>query len=912
MPFLIPVVAAIAGAVTAVATFVTGAIAALGIAAGLTATTAFAIGSAITAIGGALLVTEAIHEVSSLLFPQHSKIGGNSVAFKADPVAGVPYIIGRAGVGGNIVFADTSNDGHNKWLHYFTVLSHGPVDAIEGFTANNIPVSFNPDGSIYQIGIVYRGDYNSSYQYNVNDGVTYLGSTYICVATTIGHDPSNTAYWAPAGPNPKPAWSGKMWQTQTRGLQPDNALTDISGAGAIPEWTSAHKLSGLCHTRWALQSDTTAFPTGTPKPLWIVRGPRVYDPRQDSTYPGGSGAQRSNDPTTWAWSQNPYVHALTWLLGQTNNGKRVIGLGAPIAAIDVAAFVAGANVADANGWTVGGQVFSTDSKWDVFTQLLASGGGFPTRKGAQISCITDTPRVSIATLTGADFVGPVSVQAIASRKNRINQVVATYQSEVHQWSNVQADPINVPAYLSADGATRSKGVQMPLVQNIVQVGQLARYIIEDSREFGPVSGALKPQWLGLNPGDVITVNEPELGLNNQTLLILDRKVDPQTGCPTITCRSETGAKHAFALGQTANPPPAPALTGFDLVAAAPNSPPWAAVGATLTANGVSAPAIVVTGVVENPNASNVIIRTRLTAGPGPWTHYDSPPAAVATRVEITGVGSGEQRDIGISYLVRGIQGNELVIAGVTAGQAGGTGGGGTTAVTVPTPAVSWANQSASGAGRQTVTFPAQTFGGLTQPITLTLTFTGSGLFSYQKNGGAWTAFTSGATLSVAAGDTLAFQAYADSTTSGTLTVTDTTAATVLSTPTYGLTVTANSQTLSPAPAWADVSATSYGSQPAGGYTGAQTMQGINVAVTLKITWTGSLASMNYKLNGGSLTAITNGGTVSVSPGDTLNWRPVKSGTGTVTGVASVTNSSTGGSAVDSFNYALTVNSGPWP
>ena len=41
----------------------------------------------------------------------------------------------------------------------------------------------------------------------------------------------------------------------------------------------------------------------------VVRGKKVYDPRADTTFPGGSGAQRLATPSTWAWSDNS---ALIW------------------------------------------------------------------------------------------------------------------------------------------------------------------------------------------------------------------------------------------------------------------------------------------------------------------------------------------------------------------------------------------------------------------------------------------------------------------------------------------------------------------------------------------------------------------------------------------------------------------------
>src|SRR3546814_7512122 len=95
------------------------------------------------------------------------------------------------------------------------------------------------------------------------------------------------------------------------------------------------------------------------------------------TYPGGSGSHRALNESTYEWSDNPALHALTWALGRWENGKRTVGIGAPVANIRVSDFVEAANIADANGWTMGGVEWSTDSKWDIFKRILQAGGCWP-------------------------------------------------------------------------------------------------------------------------------------------------------------------------------------------------------------------------------------------------------------------------------------------------------------------------------------------------------------------------------------------------------------------------------------------------------------------------------------------------------------------------------------------------------
>src|SRR3546814_881987 len=121
-------------------------------------------------------------------------------------------------------------------------------------------------------------------------------------------------------------------------------------------------------------TDGELYGAGAPEPAWVGKWVLAYDPRKDSTYPGGSGSHRALDESTYEWTDNPGLHALTWALGRWSNGKRVCGIGAPVSTIRVADFVECANVCEANGWKVGGVEWTTDSKWDTLKRMLQAGG----------------------------------------------------------------------------------------------------------------------------------------------------------------------------------------------------------------------------------------------------------------------------------------------------------------------------------------------------------------------------------------------------------------------------------------------------------------------------------------------------------------------------------------------------------
>ncbi len=112
----------------------------------------------------------------------------------------------------------------------------------------------------------------------------------------------------------------------------------------------------------------------------------------------------------------------------------------------------------------------------------------------------------------------------------------------------------------------------------------------------------------------------------------------------------------------------PALTG----ATAPGASAWTAVGATLSNNGVAIPALQISGASDNPSASGVIFYYRA-SGSGAWISAGLHSNAT-TLYDITSVASGGYYDVGVAYLVNGVDGAIQTIA--TAIQAGAASSGG--------------------------------------------------------------------------------------------------------------------------------------------------------------------------------------------------------------------------------------------
>lgn len=551
--------------------------------------------------------------------------GGNPTQQTYDPQAGIPYPMGRTAVGGRIVYGTTA-PANNKYRLFYSILGGGgPIDGIEAFYANNELVSFTAD----------------------------------------------------SGEGASGKYLNRMWQVRRLGAPGESYLrftatgskdTPADHGGNPPEWTSAHKFTGYAAALTACEYDAKIY-AGDVQPLWVLRGVKVYDPRLDDTYPGGSGSCRALDESTYVYSTNPWLHALTFALGRWQNGKRVIGLGLPVSAIIVSQFVEAANVAEANGWQIGGVVYTSDVRMSAVQAMAQAGGGYCLPMGAQLGCVVNAPRVSIGEIRSRDIVGDSSAAGTKSRRDRINRIIGRYRSEAHNWEVVSAAPVEVSEHVAFDGGPRTREIDYTLVQGVDQVAQLARYDIENSRELEPLTFTLGPAFLGYRAGDCLTVNVPELGLVDQDVIVQLRSFDPATGAVTLVCRSETQAKHAYCLGQTGEAPPTPSLTPGGYAPTPPDAADWSAEGGVVATADGEVPVIIIRGIIDDVHADTVIVdyRQRLEAGPpavyGDWTSREFPASSFAASgsdptvtLQLTGLAPGGIYQVRVRYkTVRGVQ-----------------------------------------------------------------------------------------------------------------------------------------------------------------------------------------------------------------------------------------------------------------
>ena len=468
-------------------------------------------------------------------------------------------------------------------------------------------------------------------------------------------------------------YSGFMYADSQVGVSPESsALTPQWGS--MPGWGASYKLSGKAAILWGLKFDKDGkiFTSGVPQLGAVWQGVMAYDPTQDSTRPGGSGAHRIDDESTWEYSENPRDHALSYIYGRYVDGKKVFGIGLAEDAIDIAAFTAWGNVCEANDWKVGGVIFEPGDRWANLKRIMAAGSAEPIFAGGVLSVKYDAPRVSLVTITPDDYSdGAYRTKGMQTWRDRINTIVPKYRSPEHKWEYVESDAITDSGYLTEDGEEKIDTYQIDLCQDKDQAAQLATYKLVNGREMFPIERNLKPEFRFYRPGDMVTIDDPEGGLTEQDCVIVRRSVDPQTLAVRWVLMSETADKHDFALGQTGTAPPTPTLldpSDRDDVAGVNNSPPGynltliqtsyisGVAGVTLTSSDVGTTANIVAASHNRdyPDKSVAVtgatVGTTFPFGTDHWVYYDDPTRAggavtfVATTDPLVAVASDANPD----------------------------------------------------------------------------------------------------------------------------------------------------------------------------------------------------------------------------------------------------------------------------
>jgi len=239
--------------------------------------------------------------------------GQDILANKTSAGGKIPIIYGTRRVGTQIIYMDTSaNDSRDLYVVY--ALAVGECEEIIG---RSIELDGNPltDSARFRNGGYIGTDKISSGNGSLNS-VSQNGTNSLNLAGgTFGTSPTAKYRYV------MNLHHGAATQT-----------ADPMLVASMPNWTSAHKLNGVCYIAAHYGFDKEGMWSGVPQLTVQVKGKKVFDPRDAS--------QTFGNVSTYKWSDNPALCFLDYI---TNDEY---GKGLPIAKVNTSTFTTAANTAD--------------------------------------------------------------------------------------------------------------------------------------------------------------------------------------------------------------------------------------------------------------------------------------------------------------------------------------------------------------------------------------------------------------------------------------------------------------------------------------------------------------------------------------------------------------------------------------
>jgi hypothetical protein len=272
-------------------------------------------------------------------------------------------------------------------------------------------------------------------------------------------------------------------------------------------WPSTCTFAGRAVLLVRLKHNPDLFPTGIPNITCLVKGRKVYDPRD--------GGQSSSDPSTWVWSANAALCAADWLMGVPMKNES----GTVIRPYGVKAGV-NADIMTALASAMSGDVVCVGGTW------LIRAGAYRTAESTA--------------LTLDDLRAPIdNIDLLPPSDQLCNGVKGTYVSSLNNWQPADFPGVVNSTYTTEDGGERIwRDIALPFTTSAPAAQRLAKIQLEDSRQPITFKARCKLTCLRYQCLDVVPVTIAALGWSSKVFKVVDFELTQEAdkdGNPVFGC-----------------------------------------------------------------------------------------------------------------------------------------------------------------------------------------------------------------------------------------------------------------------------------------------------------------------------------------------------------------------------------------
>ena len=340
------------------------------------------------------------------------------------------------------------------------------------------------------------------------------------------------------------------------------------------KWGASRRLTGCAYVHLRIKrtgnvnTQDSPLVNGLPSRVTIIGdGALLYDPRKDSTVPGGSGSHRANDQSTWGAytnaddTDNPALQLLWWLLGWEINNKLSIGCGVPYTRIDMESFVTAANICDENvtlaiggtqkRYRTSGTASDGDDRMEIINNLLASmSGTIRDNSGKLMLTVMKNDLADyVLTLDENDMIGGFEWQQTGGLTENNNVARGRYvdpsQNSLYQF-------VDYPevGFASPDGIDRVMSLDLFYVEDGRRAQRIAKQALQRNQYRGMFSTTFNAKALGCQVGDIVRMNLTTLGWENKPFRVVSQEIRFDGQVP-LTLLEENAAIYAWDSNESA-------------------------------------------------------------------------------------------------------------------------------------------------------------------------------------------------------------------------------------------------------------------------------------------------------------------------------------------------------------------------
>lgn len=349
-----------------------------------------------------------------------------------------------------------------------------------------------------------------------------LGNIISLMGETPWVDPNSSSLGTPC-PTYRKDGKDNLWVKFYDGTQTtvDGFLNGRASNGNR-HWQSNRVGRGVAYAIVTAKVSGNMF-SGIPSFKFALSGMPLYDPSKDSTVPGGSGSHRWNDPTTWGGDgdHNPAVQIYNLLRGIQYNGQWFYGLqGMSAARLPAANWITQINKCRDGGiYRSGGEIPIDAPLATAIEAILTSCQGRLSEIGGVYNIYVGEPDEPVASFTDGDIISTdeQSFTPFFGLADTINGIAATYPSPADGWSVKAAPPIyRTDLEVLAGNRRLMADVSLDFVPYPEQVQRLMKSALAEGQRARRHTLVLPPEyWPYAVPGNVFSWTSERNGYVNK-------------------------------------------------------------------------------------------------------------------------------------------------------------------------------------------------------------------------------------------------------------------------------------------------------------------------------------------------------------------------------------------------------------